>query len=139
LFCVCLFGNISPLWPVLTCAAILVAKGTSPDPALLFLVLQLVVAFDLALARRSNPARRRLVSKWTGIVGGWLCCLLFAASWNRTPHSSAQGAERGVVVCLGDSLTFYEERTGMARAVAQAIESLQLNSQPARTGTSFRD
>lgn len=112
-FCVCLFRGWSPVWPMATCAAILIAKGTTPDPGLLFLLLPLGVAIQVAFVRRFRPHRSMRYATFPGVIVGWICWLSFYFSWERPPPSASLGLESGSpIVCLGDSLTLNEERTG---------------------------
>jgi len=113
LYCVCLFRGWNPLWPVATCAAILVAKGTSPDPGLLFLLMPSGVAIHVAFVRQFRTDRNARFATFPGVVVGWICWLFFYFSWERPPQSASRGFEAGSpIVCLGDSLTLNEERTG---------------------------
>lgn len=122
LFSGCLLTRISPLWPVMTCAAILLAKGTSPDPRLLFLLLQVAVAIYVTLIRKFQPAGKHPAATYAGLIGGWVCWLLFTIGWNRTLQPLHETTERAApVVCLGDSLTLNEDRTGGYPQVLQTL------------------
>lgn len=122
LFSCCLLTQISPLWPVMTCAAILLAKGTSLDPRLLALLLQVAVAIYVTLVRRLQPAGRHSAATYAGLIGGWACWLFFTVGWNRTSQPMHETTERAApVVCLGDSLTLNEDRTGGYPQVLQTL------------------
>lgn len=122
LFCFCLFTRISPLWPVLTSSAILVAKGTSLDPRLLALLFQVAVAIYVTHSRRLAPGRRHSAATCAGLIGGWGCWLFFTVGWNHSSQSLHESEDRAAtVVCFGDSLTLNEDRTGGYPEVLQTL------------------
>jgi lysophospholipase L1-like esterase len=109
-----LLRNRPAVWPLLLAGLIVVAKGTTLDPKLLLWGIPVAATLLFRRFSRETPEAACLPMVAAPLLCSWASWLAIALDWNHSAPITRSTAPHQTtsIVCIGDSLTLYEERTG---------------------------